>query len=328
MLCVLYVILVSTCLGFAAILLERALPAAFPRRWIWCAVIPVAMFIPGYYRYHHNWSVIPMLEHQTAQSSVVGALAAGPLPVLDPEWWDHTRAFDVVINRVWLLASAIIIAWALANAWRVWRIVRLSRRQSDSRQPAIVDGVPIVVTDVVGPATVGLVRSRVLVPRWVLALPGSQRQYVLRHEQEHRRAHDGLLLFIAALPLILMPWNVAMWWLLRRLALAVEMDCDNRVVGALGDPHAYGELLLKVAQAGSRGPRLQPAFLGTGMLEQRLTRLVAPTQLRNLQRVLVPSLVVALLALVVWMPHPIPGHGSHAHAGATSSAITSTTSSH
>ena len=37
-----------------------------------------------------------------------------------------------------------------------------------------------------------------------------------------------------------MPWNLALWWQLRRLRLAVEMDCDNRVVAALGDPNPYG----------------------------------------------------------------------------------------
>jgi hypothetical protein len=327
-LCILYVNLVSWCLGLAATLVERALPAGSPRRWIWCVVIPVSMFIPGYYRNHHNWSVVPALEQQTAQSPVIHALGAGPLPVLDPTWWARSSRYDVAINRFWLFASSMLIAWAFANAWRVWRIVRLSRRQSGLRLPRIVDGVPVVVTDVVGPATVGLLKSRVLVPRWVLALPESQRQYVLRHEEEHRKSRDGVVLFVAALPLILMPWNLAMWWFMRRLALAVEMDCDNRVVGALGDPHAYGRLLLRVAEAGSRGPRLQPAFLGAGMLEQRLTRLVAPTQLRRIQRVLVPSLVVALLALVLWMPHPIPGHGSHSHPVTRSGAMTTSTSGH
>ena len=171
---------------------------------------------------------------------------------------------------------------------------------------AIVDGFPVVVTDSLGPATVGLLRSRVLLPRWVLALPGVQRQYVLRHEEEHRRSHDARLLFVASLPLILMPWNLAMWWQLRRLCLAVEMDCDNRVVTGLGDATAYGELLLKVAQAASRGPRLQPAFLGgVGTLERRLTVLLAPTPLRHVQKFLLPPPRSALLVVVLLMPHPV-----------------------
>jgi beta-lactamase regulating signal transducer with metallopeptidase domain len=164
-----------------------------------------------------------------------------------------------------------------------------------------------------------------LIPRWVLALPGTQRQYVLRHEDEHRRSHDARLLFVASLPLILMPWNLAMWWQLRRLCLAVEMDCDNRVVSGLGDATAYGELLLKVAQAGSRGPRLQPALLGgVGTLERRLTALLAPTPLRHIQRFLVPAIALGLLFIVLAMPHPVLSTGPHPHLAMTSGATTTT----
>jgi beta-lactamase regulating signal transducer with metallopeptidase domain len=172
-----------------------------------------------------------------------------------------------------------------------------------------------VVTDALGPATVGFWRSRVLLPQWVLSLPGEERQYVVRHEEEHRKAHDGRLLFVMSLPLLLMPWNLAMWWQIRRLCLAVEMDCDNRVVNRLGDATAYGELLLKVAQATSGGPRLQPAFLGgVGTLERRLTALLAPTPLRHVQRFLLPAAALGLLVAVVLMPHPVLHKGPHAHA--------------
>jgi hypothetical protein len=112
-----------------------------------------------------------------------------------------------------------------------------------------------------------------------------------------------------------MPWNLAMWWQLRRLCLAVEMDCDDRVVRALGDPTAYGELLFKVAEASSRGPRLQPALLGgMGTLERRLTVLLDPTPLRHLHKFLLPAAAFGLLIIVAWMPHPVVRHGAHSNA--------------
>jgi beta-lactamase regulating signal transducer with metallopeptidase domain len=300
MLCILYVIAVGTLLGAAGLLAERALPAGFPRRWVWCIIIPVSVVLPGYYRWHHNWSVIEELQQPAMRAAT----------------------YDTTINRVWLTVSAMLLLWGLANAWRVSRVIHLSRRErGDNNGRAIVDGIPVVVTDVVGPATVGLWRSHLLVPRWVLAMPRSQRQYVLRHEEEHRRAHDAQLLFVASLALILMPWNLAMWWQLRRLCLAVEIDCDNRVVNRLGDAPAYGELLLKVAEASSRGPRLQPALLGgMGSLEYRLTILLAPTPLRHFQRFLLPAAILALLFVVAVMPHPVLGR-AHAHANMTSGVI-------
>jgi bla regulator protein BlaR1 len=313
MLCILYVTAVGTLLSVAGVLLERVLPANFPRRWIWCFIIPVSVALPGYYRWHHNMSVSDV--QQAVQPTLSDALGIGSMTALDPAWWAQVQSYDSIINRVWLPVSGLLVLWGLASAWRVSRIVRLSRRsRSDANGPAIVDGVPVVVTDMAGPATVGVWRSSVLVPRWVLALPGEQRQYVLRHEEEHRRAHDARLLFVASLPIILMPWNVALWWQLRRLCLAVELDCDNRVVAALGDATAYGELLLKIAEAGSRGPRLQPAFLGgMGSLERRLTALLAPTQLRHLQQFLMPLVVLGLLYVVLVLPHPVLGTRSHAH---------------
>jgi beta-lactamase regulating signal transducer with metallopeptidase domain len=260
------------------------------------------VFLPGYYRGHHNMPVTEVLAQPTTHHE------SGPtISALDPAWWAATESYDTTINRLWLSMSAALILWGAASLSRVSYLVHASRRrQVGTSSPNIVDGVPVVVTDSLGPATVGLLRSRVLIPRWVLALPVFERKYVVRHEEEHRRAHDARVLFLASLPIILMPWNLAMWWQLRRLSLAVEMDCDNRVVSKLGDPTAYGELLLKIAQAANRTPRLQPARLGgMGSLEHRLTVLLAPTPLRHLQRFILPLAVGALLAIVIMMPHPI-----------------------
>lgn len=287
MLCILYVNIVGMLVGAIGLLLEQVLPLRIARRWVWVFLMPLSVFLPGYYRMHH--------------SAPVG------------DWVGRVETYDTMINPLWTTASVLLLMWGAANLFRVAYLVWVARRQRDSRTPTIVDGVPVVVTDAVGPATVGLLRSHVLVPRWVLAMPGAQRRYVLRHEEEHRSAHDARLLFLASLFIVLAPWNLAMWWQLRRLRLAVEMDCDNRVVGALGDANAYGELLFKVAQASSHGPRLQPALLGMGMLEHRLTKLLAPTQLRRVQRMMLAAVVCVLLFVVVSMPHPVAGHGPHAH---------------
>jgi hypothetical protein len=326
MLCILYVNFVGTLLGIVGLLVERALPAAFPRRWLWLVVIATSITLPGYYRYHHTWAVDVALKQQAVHPTLGNTIATAPLALSDPGWWAHTESYDTSINQMWHIASAALIIWGLVNLfWVLLVVTRARREQGKPGKPGIIDGVPVVVTDSIGPATVGLLRSRVLVPRWVLTLPGLQRQYVLRHEEEHRRAHDPRLLFAMSLPLILMPWNLAFWWQLWRLSLAVETDCDNRVVAALGDAAGYGELLFKVAQAANRGPRLQPAFLGgKGMLERRLTKLMAPAPRQHFQRFLAAAAACALLVLALSMPHPIVSTGSHAHGTMTSAATTTT----
>lgn len=308
MLCVLYVTAVGALLGIVGLLIERALPATVQRRWMWCVLIVLSIALPGTYRSHHSMPVSEMLP-QGNIPSIVGNLS---LSILDPAWWAHTATLDSIINRVWLTASATLFVWGIANILWISIAVFISRRQRGGS--LVIDGIPVVITKSMGPATVELWRSRVLLPRWVLGLPRDERQYVIRHEEEHRRSHDGRLLLIASLTLLLMPWNISLWWLLRRLRLAVEMDCDNRVVKALGDPNAYGELLLKVAQATSGGLRIQPAFLGgVGMLERRITALVSYSPLKTAQKFLLPALVIVLLVVVVRMPHPIVGSTSPSH---------------
>jgi beta-lactamase regulating signal transducer with metallopeptidase domain len=300
MLCILYVNVIGACLGVAALLVERSLPAAWPRRWVWCIAIAISMTLPGVYKAHHAWAVTDRSDQHVHQTTV---------SVLDRGWWAHTDSLNGAINRIWLVSSSALLAWSMASMLLVAAAIRLSRQGRESRNdPTLVDGVPVLITERMGPATVGLWRSRVLVPQWVLAMPPTQRRYVLRHEEEHRRAHDARLLFALSLTLILLPWSLALWWQLRRLRLAVEMDCDIRVVKALGDASAYGALLLKVAEATNRGPRLQPALLGgVGMLEQRLTMLLAPTPLGHGQRVLLPALALGLVLLVLVLPHPVIG---------------------
>ena len=63
MLCILYVNLITACFGIAALLVERALPTAWPRRWIWCGAIAVSMALPGIYRAHHAWDVAGASAH-------------------------------------------------------------------------------------------------------------------------------------------------------------------------------------------------------------------------------------------------------------------------
>ena len=82
MICILYVNAVGFCLGLVALLLERAMPAAAPRRWIWFVIIPISMAIPGFYRVHHSWSIVDAFEQQAAQPAV-GNTPTASLTVLD-----------------------------------------------------------------------------------------------------------------------------------------------------------------------------------------------------------------------------------------------------
>ena len=311
LLCISYFISIGACLSVVGLLIEYALPTSAPRRWLWCGVIVVAAFLPPVLAARHSSSVMTLWGYEIAK------LPADKTAVSHQGVYhnllDCNAPYGSTFNWMWVVSLGALFAWGLANTWRVSRISRGERN-------TIVDGIPVILTDSVGPATIGVWRSRVVVPQWVLALPGVQRQYVVRHEEEHRAAHDARLLCAASILVCLFPWNLPLWWQLHRLRLAVEMDCDNRVVSALGNAHSYGELLFKVAEASSRGPRLQPAFIGAGMLERRLNALLSPSPRRIIKRLLAPALAIALLAVMISVPHPmregsLAGHSMKDHVG-------------
>ena len=86
------------------------------------------------------------------------------------------------------------------------------------------------------------------------------------------RAGDLRILYVSFWALLVMPWNVPLWWMIRRLHLAVETDCDLRVLRRYPErTRAYGELLLEVGIMSSRH-RLAGAMLSESKstLERRL----------------------------------------------------------
>ena len=167
-------------------------------------------------------------------------------------------------------------------------------------------GVPVLVSNEMGPALVGAVSPAIVVPEWALAMDPAQIALMLRHEQEHRRAGDGRLLAAAHLALVVMPWNVALWWQLLRLRVAVELDCDARVLRD-ADARSYGDLLLEVARP-RRRPRLiaVTAFAERASQLERRIRFVARQRDRAARGTRVGAALVALATVTAAWVSPKP----------------------
>src|SRR5690606_30386102 len=113
---------------------------------------------------------------------------------------------------------------------------------------AVIGGQPVLVSDQVGPALIGAWQPRIVVPRWFLQEAPGLQSLVLAHERSHLLARDPLLLRLALLAVIVVPWNLPLWWQLRQLRRAIELDCDQRVLQAGVPASAYGHALLQVAR--------------------------------------------------------------------------------
>jgi hypothetical protein len=144
----------------------------------------------------------------------------------------------------------------------------------------------------------------VVIPEWVLAFDVPLRTLMLRHEQEHRSAGDPLMLLVTTLIVALVPWNVALWWQSRRLRLAIEVDCDDRVLSTHPQQERYGLLLLALAQRKMNAPtQFAPTLVeSTSHLERRIiamrNRTLPISRLRALGVSVVAISTVALACAV------------------------------
>lgn len=132
----------------------------------------------------------------------------------------------------------------LVRAWRLWRGLlggarRLSRQALgahggfDARQLYDIarHRVTVMETDAaVSPMLVGAWRPVLLLPRHLRDFPVIEQQMVIAHELQHRRARDPWLLGVSALVQTLLWFNPAPRWFGARLAWAVELACDRRVL--------------------------------------------------------------------------------------------------
>jgi TonB family protein len=208
------------------------------------------------------------------------------------------------LNRPLLLLWGVV---SLALAVGLLRAGIGLRRRARGWRATVVDGTEVLVAPDIGPAVVRLGGLRVVLPEWALSVEPAARSLILLHEKEHREARDPDLLLGATVALMLVPWALPLWWQVRRLQLAVETDCDRRVMRAGADAHAYGVLLLSVGARSPRQPLLAPTAFSEerSLLERRIEAMTSPSSKRRLVRTALATGVSALsVAAACMTPRP------------------------
>jgi hypothetical protein len=99
------------------------------------------------------------------------------------------------------------------------------------------------------PATLGCLRSRILLPGEWSDWSDSKREAALAHELAHVERRDGLFATLAALNQCLYWFHPLAWLLPRRLAWFSEQACDDRAIALTGAPIPYARHLLEFAGA-------------------------------------------------------------------------------
>lgn len=263
-----------------------------PTRWVWIAAGAAT-------------TVLSLLRIPGAPPEPAIAPAPGfAPPLLEPlavtvSSDSMLRSFDDLLVLAWVALSSLLVVTVL---FAFARLVREGR----SWQPGSLGHRSVLWSRDTGPTIVGLLRPRVVLPAWVRAIGRREQELILAHEEEHIRAGDARLRFLMTLPLFVFPWNPALWLQRHRLNLAVELDCDRRVMRRMpGHRHAYGNLLLRVGAGRNGLHRVALVALSEGrsQLERRITRLEEQMpRVRRLQGVLLVLGAAAIVALAILFP--------------------------
>lgn len=272
-----YAVVVSLLAGLAAAAAERVLRLYdLPGRGAWLAAmlasigLPLAAHLSG-----GSPVILPADLPAIAVGEAVSGIAAGPdgsaslLPALES-----------LLGWAWAVSSGAALLWLVHSAIRL-------HRGLDGLPTRTVGDVSVHLTAEEGPAcwTLPGRRSRVLLPAWLRELAPGRRRLAVAHEREHLRRGDSLLTAAAWLFVAAAPWNLPLWWQLRRLRRSVELDCDARMLASGADPRAYGDLLLTVGGRGRGSPwTAVPLSERASGLEGRIRRMAGqPAEHRHLR---------------------------------------------
>lgn len=296
----LYGILAAALLGMAGWLAERGLVhMGRPSRWLWLLIMTASA----------GWPFVSSAVRHHLRVRTTGRGVAGPLP----QGWDSVPRWlstggdvlggvpDEVLVGAWCLCSGLVLLALLLSA----ESLKEDRRRWQS---ARVAGESVFLSGSLGPAVIGAIQPRIVLPRWVLDIDEEIQKLIVQHEREHVRAGDSRLLLATLSLLVVLPWCLPLWWQFRRLRLAIETDCDMRLLRRGAPARAYAHALLAVADQRRRAVfPLAGMALPKSTLERRLRLIAAgPPVEHTRSAIAVFGAAVLLSAGTTALPLPEP----------------------
>lgn len=335
-----YAIAFAAAVSVAAASLEHlTILRRLPRRFVWLMAMLCSAFVP------------PALMLNSSQAPVITAVATKPLVIpIDAATSAPTVTRSARTTSAGLISSAspathhpvaelwqvrapsnrtLVLAWAAVSGTLFSLLIAagFSLRWRATRWPRTsVRGLDVMVSEDTGPALLGVVQPQIVVPRWFMDEPVGTQTLILAHEQQHIAAHDPLLLRTAMLLAVVAPWNLPLWWQLRRLRLAIELDCDARVMRGGAEPGQYGEVLLEVTQRTAAIPVGVIAMSEpVSALECRIRSLAPASEKHAVLRMIGAALIAtAGVGVAAALEAPAIQYGSRNASGSSSPAIAAT----
>jgi beta-lactamase regulating signal transducer with metallopeptidase domain len=262
----LFALLLSILVGALAVIGEHAASLLQrPVRWLWIGAMSAMVVIPAVLTGVHTMSV----GKESTVPSPASAAGVGELLVPTSSTTPSTEPITTSYPSLISAKSALNALWAstlqrtrwldpaLAVLWGVLsfclgvfaaQAIRASQKLPKTLPQQTVGTSVVFVSSAVGPVAIDGPVPAIVLPEWALALERDLLGLVIAHEQEHLSARDPRLLLSGLCLLVVVPWLPPLWWAWRRLRLAIELDCDARVLRRLESPRTYAQLLLFIAQ--------------------------------------------------------------------------------
>jgi len=186
-----------------------------------------------------------------------------------------------------------------------------------------------ISSTVTSPATMGLFRPVVLLPKSFLQLSAASQHGIACHELLHVRRRDWMVTVIEEVVASVFWFHPGVWWLLAQTRLSREQLVDAEVVRLTSARDPYIAALLAIA-----GTRLEldlapaPLFLRRRHLTQRMHSLLTEVSMSKLRLVTSYAAMAAILAMAGWvmfLSFPLQVHATPSALPASSAAVAAAT---
>lgn len=258
--------------AFAALALLRLRVPNMSLRF-WQSVLLFALLLPLAQPQRGNDLLQVIMQSAPITSVTVAGASLAP------------AGFDAAAVAIAILAAGIVLrlAWLGLGLLRLRSIVGNATPDESFQQTAgdlgrsLNVAAPILISnDLEGPATIGVRRPVILVPRSVLQMPIAVQRAVLCHELLHVKRRDWLQTIAEEV------WCAALWFhpgarvIASRLSLAREMVVDAQTILLTRDRRAYAEALLAFSDPQPHVIGATP-FIGRRTLSQRISLIAEET---------------------------------------------------
>ncbi len=164
-----------------------------------------------------------------------------------------------IVGVVWLSGVICMLLWGAVSYLRLRRTLREAVR--DERDVWLCDSVS-------SPFILGIIRPRIYLPS---SISESDADYVISHEKAHIRRLDHIWKPLGFVLLSFHWFNPVLWFGYILLCRDIELACDQKVIGELGEEvkKPYSEVLIRSA-ASRRLVSACPLAFGEVAVKQRI----------------------------------------------------------